>query len=579
MSPSKETVCIKFRNGTFYPRPPPQFRHRMPAIAMSTNHAAKKCRETQYSQPENEHEFALHTLRSHKRAHLVLLVPDTSPDGEESWKPGWEGWPRRRPGSGQCIDHVREGGAIGWKPASFGCIVVDVDYGDPAELAKVHPPLAFLKTRRGAHLVYRAGDLDVMDNSTFHWLDLSGEIKSTGMCRFHGHGAETLALALTAPDANKKTFPAELLLPRECKAAKKKQARTVHGSPPKWGKTRQPKLVIVPRIDEVQEGNRNVSLFEIGRHATYQFGYNDYADLEGQCIAHAHAIVNSFECRPEPVPKVEATGRSWARYRWKHDTGQKPPSLLRQPSTAIKKIAPPSPCPVLSPGGMIKAHGTGSALDPAQRRRCSQGGKRRAERVRAKNYKRDCRIWRLHDADTSIREIEPHVDIKRNAIHTVVQRKPSGQGELDKRLRHLAKFELRMFGRGRTKPHLTRIANKLGLRSTVVKAWLSLPPGPDYINDHTAKLAARAARKPRDKTVTKIRRTLAEYRKRTAAELKTEFPEVALLVIEEQISRQRRIEAKSRWWWERRQGGNTGRGDPPPSSQKWIDFGHGNANR
>ena len=483
------------------------------------------------------------SLRRRRGAHLILLKADEA--GE--LVPAWQGWNRRRPGSGQCIDHVRAGGRIGWMPSSFECIVIDVDHGDPRDLASVHPPLVYLETRRGAHLVYRRNTIDVIDGVAFEWAGVSGEIKSTGMCRLHGNGAEKLAFALATSNPDDRPFPEALLRPGDYRQARKRKRNR------KTGKAR---LSAVRNPGDVYEGVRNETLFETGRHSVYRMAYDNYAELEAKCTALAYAISESFECEQERGCKIDATAKSWARYKWKWDTGQCAPQRASKRSQKVRNNqipACPPPSPKTSVGGMMEAHGTAARDTRWDQRRRSWGGKVRAKRVHEKNYQRDCKIWRWHDEGRSIRRIEaqPSINIKRNAIHNVIKRRPAGQGKMDEKLRGLAHFYRKRPGAKRSSPHLTRIAKQVKLPSKVVRAWLALPPAPDYVNEHAARLAAKLATKPRDKRVTELRRTLRKDPGQGQAELEVRFPDIEPRVIEEQVARQRKIDTRTRWWYER----------------------------
>ena len=543
--------------------------------AVNAHRPAK--RKQQYSQPETPTEHAICRLRSHWGARLVLLREND----EGELVPAWRGWNScKPPGSGQCIDHLRSGGAIGWQPDSFDCIVVDADHGDAAKLAMKYPPLAYLETRRLAHLVYRKVDLEIIDNTRFEWEGLTGELKSTGLCRFHGSGAERLAAALAEADGGGPTLPLELLRPSQALLARRR-----------GGNRRAPRLSLLPRHDEVHEGKRDVSLFEIGRHATYRFTYEDLPELERMCIEHAFAIAESFPCDPESEPKIRATGRSWARYKWRVDTGKLAPragtgrragsgkadesarSAERDASDGgTQTRTPDTPPPGDPQGGMIKAGftpprpvGHGSV---AQQRR-SHGGKVKAERSRATNRPRDERIWRLRDEGMSYRGIEKRLKGTKHAVsHTrigeVIKEKPVGQGERDKTIRLFAVW----YGKGRGRGHLTKVGKKVGLPSAVVREWLALPPGPDYVNEREARRAARANRKRRDPTVRQIRKMLRQTPEPSAASVASAFPGVDRSIIEEQIEWKHKADARARYWAKRRGGRKRKDGDGNDSSAR-----------
>ena len=143
--------------------------------------------------------------------------------------------------------------------------------------------------------------------------------------------------------------------------------------------------------------------------------------------------------------------------------------------------------------------------------------------------------------------------MSKSTVHRVIQYKPVGQGRLDARIRALALQHTRK-GKPGLVPHLTKIGKEVGLSSPVVREWLALPPGPDYRNEHAARLAAKAARKPRDKSVTAIRKLLQRRPYLTAGEIALEFPEIERSVIEQLILRQRQLEAAGRFWSRKKKG-------------------------
>ena len=363
-----------------------------------------RVRERQYSQPENDAELVIWYLRGYRGARLVLLKVDK----QGKFRPKWNRWQRARPGSGHCIDHLRKGGTFGWQPCSFECVVVDVDENDPMILVNAFPPLAYLPTEHGGHVVYRKSDISIVDNTNFSWRGLRGQLKSTGMCRFHGNGLERLASALHVSGGEGPTLPLELL----------GTARKENGTRP--AKQHEgPKLTTIPKYKDVKVGNRNVSLFHIGRHIMYRFRYEGYEDLLRQCTELAFDIAESFPCTPEPDEKIHATARSWARYKWEGDTRTGAPlagksteartnrSRRNAPDNRAKSQGSSLPGDN-SQGGMKKARGTPSVV---QKQR-SRGGKVRAERARAANVLRDWEIWQLHDSGLSVRKIKDRLDKK-----------------------------------------------------------------------------------------------------------------------------------------------------------------------
>ena len=110
----------------------------------------------------------------------------------------------------------------------------------------------------------------------------------------------------------------------------------------------------------------------------------------------------------------------------------------------------------------------------------------------------------------------------------IVARKPRGQGECDETIRRLARVLLKRGGR----PHLAGVAKSVrrdygvSLPTAVVRAWLDLEPGADYIREHEARAAARAARKPRVPVAPAVRRTLRLIPGSSLTLIEVAYPEV-----------------------------------------------------
>ena len=75
----------------------------------------------------------------------------------ECWKvPALTGWQHKVPSAAAVEAWQDRGGKVGVKPSSLGCVVLDVDHGDPAPLIEaclwMPEYITNYRTRRGAHL-------------------------------------------------------------------------------------------------------------------------------------------------------------------------------------------------------------------------------------------------------------------------------------------------------------------------------------------------------------------------------------------------------------------------------------------
>ena len=117
-----------------------------------------------------------------------------------------------------------------------------------------------------------------------------------------------------------------------------------------------------------------------------------------------------------------------------------------------------------------------------------------------------------------LRRLAKRYALPRSTVQGIVARKPAaGQGAIDSSIRGLALALRKNFGG----PHLGGIARAIerrhGVRlpTGVIRAWLALEPGPDYVREDEAREAARAARRPRPPVapeVAAVRRTLRTFR-------------------------------------------------------------------
>ena len=101
-----------------------------------------------------------------------------------------------------------------------------------------------------------------------------------------------------------------------------------------------------------------------------------------------------------------------------------------------------------------------------------------------------------------LRRLAARYRLARSTVQGVVARKPrAGQGEIDRSIRD--------YSRGRR--YLSEIAqavewrHKKTLSTGVIRAWLALEPGPDYLREHEARAAERAGRRSRPPVAPEVR--------------------------------------------------------------------------
>lgn len=92
-------------------------------------------------------------------------------------RPAWTAWNKRRPGVDTCLAHLAAGGQLGLIPFSLGFAVLDVDGGDPAALARMHPPALRYRSWSGrdGHFWYRS--LTGLPNLKFSACGCTGEVR------------------------------------------------------------------------------------------------------------------------------------------------------------------------------------------------------------------------------------------------------------------------------------------------------------------------------------------------------------------------------------------------------------------
>ena len=126
-------------------------------------------------------------------AHIVLADANKRPCWLES---GPYSWPRRLPALEVIAEHRGRFGIVPWSIRTTG---LDVDDGDPQELALAVSPLVTLPTRRGHHLY--CPDTSPRGNATFATHGCRGDVRGArGYLLLHGDGAERLLDAIMRRD-------------------------------------------------------------------------------------------------------------------------------------------------------------------------------------------------------------------------------------------------------------------------------------------------------------------------------------------------------------------------------------------
>ena len=126
-------------------------------------------------------------------AHVVLADANKRPCWLES---GPYSWRRRRATPELIAEHRGRFGIVPWSIRTTG---LDVDDGDPQELALAASPLVTLPTRRGHHLYFP--DTSPRGNATFATHGCRGDVRGArGYLVLHGDGAERLLDAIMRRD-------------------------------------------------------------------------------------------------------------------------------------------------------------------------------------------------------------------------------------------------------------------------------------------------------------------------------------------------------------------------------------------
>ena len=219
--------------------------------------------------------------------------------------PLWSAWQRRRPTLDVAEAHP---GRLGLIPASIGTSALDVDVGDPRELLAHHPAWAVLASRRpgGRHVYYR--DDAPRDNSKWSRYGCTGEIRSgKGYLVLWHDGAERLAEEIQTGPRDGRTFPADLF------DAAGITLPTLHAPRPK-GQRIKARAVVLPMLEVVQPGNRNVALFDAVRFWAY--GQHRGHELERWTDrVRAYALRNNGRF-PMPLDDGEVRRIAWNIASW-----------------------------------------------------------------------------------------------------------------------------------------------------------------------------------------------------------------------------------------------------------------------
>ena len=261
----------------------------------------------------NNHSQALQSLYN-AGGHFVICSPTK--------RPIWRGWQKVRPS----LDVVQgHDGPLGIKPWSVSTSALDVDHGSPTILIEDHPPLAVVPSRRpgGTHVYYN--DTVGRGNAHFEVAGCSGEVRSAkGYLILWNHGAEILADALEDPLRPTRSWPVDLFDLSGVGPVTVPEMVTSGTISPKYKPTPESRQRwsakaedAAQRLVQVQEGRRNVSLFDAVRFWVYAVPSRG-TDLDGW---NRRVLVQALELNrrfpdPLPVDEVRQTAYSISTWCW-----------------------------------------------------------------------------------------------------------------------------------------------------------------------------------------------------------------------------------------------------------------------
>ena len=292
-------------------------------------------------------------------------------------RPIWKGWLCRRPPLEAVAAHGPELGII---PSSIGTSALDVDRGDVDRLAAETVPLVTLKTPRGHHCYYY--DEEERPNSHWYAHGCYGDVRSAhGFLRVYEGGIERLAGALSSTPSDAAPFPIDVLQATErrspCSPLSMERPRAINVKTPED----------LPALEAVQEGARNISLFDHVRFEAYrqdkECNFNDWAAW----LLEVAREGNARFAKPLPDSEVRSVAQSISTWTW-------------------------------SGGGPIDHSAS------AQRRRGIKSGWARRRRT----ADRDKAIVAAVEAGKSMRAVATAHRLSVGAIHGIVKRHRSRQG-------------------------------------------------------------------------------------------------------------------------------------------------------
>ena len=318
----------------------------------------------------------------------------------------------RRPGRDALRKHVQRGRPIGIVPWSLQCVVLDCDAGDPTELVEQYPPIAMYPTRTKGH--YHAWYEAREDQSGYYKWEYqgkcSGEILSaTRHAAFPNY--EAIALLFegmkSAPSAGLFHPPMELITPHTPRS----EDTALH-TPPHPPYTEDTVLSTQSEDGISEAGGARPSVFIAD-------GTDAPEGLETVRVGGRHdglltALVGwvcSSETRPDTI-EIEAHAIALR---------SELPDVRDFPESEALKIAAWVDRRVM-PGSV-------EGLTRTQQQR-SNGGKLKALRTRQANAPRDLRIWDLHWAGRSVREIAAEVGgVSSSQVDRIIRREKAALAE------------------------------------------------------------------------------------------------------------------------------------------------------